>query len=157
VAKTLTGARLLFDIRGFLPEEYVDSGNWRRGGLLFRMTKAAERWLFRSADGFVVLTDRAREMLFPDGAAGKPVEMIPCCISAGTAARRPRAVRAELDVSGVSYSSTSAARRVLPDARNGGASPSRVSEPQFRARADAGTGGADGRGLERAGFGAVSA
>ncbi len=102
LAKALTGARLLFDIRGFLPEEYVDSGNWRRGGLLFRLTKAAERWLFRSADGFVVLTDRAREMLFPDGAAGKPVEMIPCCISAErTAPRGDRdAVRAELGVPG---------------------------------------------------------
>lgn len=100
-AKRLTGARLLFDIRGFLPEEYVDSGNWRKGGLLFRLTKAAERWLFRSADGFVVLTDSAREMLFPDGAAGKPVEMIPCCISAERIAPRGDrdAVRAELGVS----------------------------------------------------------
>lgn len=101
VAKRLTGARLLFDIRGFLPEEYVDSGNWRKGGLLFRLTKAAERSLFRSADGFVVLTERAREMLFPNGAAGKPVEMIPCCISAERIAPRGDrdAVRAELGVS----------------------------------------------------------
>ena len=102
VAKKLTGARLLFDIRGFLPEEYVDSGNWRKGGLLFRLTKAAERSLFRSADGFVVLTESAREFLFPNGAAGKPVEVIPCCTSAErTAPRDDRdAVRAELGVSG---------------------------------------------------------
>jgi glycosyltransferase involved in cell wall biosynthesis len=102
VTKRLTGARLLFDIRGFLPEEYVDSGNWRKGGLLFRLTKAAERSLFQSADGYVVLTERAREMLFPDGAAGKPVEVIPCCISAErTLPRGDRdAVRAELGVSG---------------------------------------------------------
>ncbi|HET8773772.1 MAG TPA: glycosyltransferase family 4 protein [Thermoanaerobaculia bacterium] len=101
LAKTLTGARLLFDIRGFLPEEYVDSGNWREGGLLFRLTKAAERFLFRAADGFVVLTDAARKMLFPDGAESRPVEMIPCCISAErTAPRADRdAVRAELGVS----------------------------------------------------------
>jgi glycosyltransferase involved in cell wall biosynthesis len=101
VAKKLTGARLLFDIRGFLPEEYVDSGNWRKGGLLFRLTKAAERTLFRSADAFVVLTDRAREMLFPDGAGGKPVEVIPCCMSPERAAPRGDrdAVRAELGVS----------------------------------------------------------
>jgi glycosyltransferase involved in cell wall biosynthesis len=102
VAKKLTGARLLFDIRGLLPEEYVDSGNWRAGGLLFRLTKAAERWLFRSADGFVVLTDRAREMLFPDGGGGKPVEVIPCCTSAERIVPRGdrHAVRAELGVSG---------------------------------------------------------
>lgn len=101
LAKTLTGARLLFDIRGFLPEEYVDSGNWRKGGLLFRLTKAAERFLFRAADGFVVLTDAARKMLFPNGAEGRPVETIPCCISAERAAPRGDrdAVRAELGVS----------------------------------------------------------
>jgi glycosyltransferase involved in cell wall biosynthesis len=106
VAKKLTGARLLFDIRGFLPEEYVDSGNWRRGGLLFRLTKAAERSLFRAADGFVVLTDSAREMLFPTSSSerpgGKPVEVIPCCLSAERIAPRDDrdAVRAELGVSG---------------------------------------------------------
>lgn len=101
VTKKLTGARLLFDIRGFLPEEYVDSGNWRKGGLLFRITKAAERSLFRAADGFVVLTERARQMLFPHGTAGKPLEVIPCCTSAERmAARGDRdAVRAELGAS----------------------------------------------------------
>jgi glycosyltransferase involved in cell wall biosynthesis len=101
VAKKLTGARLLFDIRGFLPEEYVDSGNWPKDGVLFRLTKAAERSLFRSADGFVVLTDRAREMLFPTG-SDRPVEVIPCCTSAKhTEPRNDRdAVRAQLGVTG---------------------------------------------------------
>lgn len=101
VTKMLTGARLLFDIRGLLPEEYVDSGNWKEGGLLFRITKAAERRLLRSADGFVVLTESARAMLFPDGAAGRPVEVIPCCLSAARTAPRDdrEAVRAELGVS----------------------------------------------------------
>lgn len=102
LTKALTGTRLLFDIRGLLPEEYVDSGNWRKRGLLFRLTKMAERWLFRSSDGFVVLTNRAREWLFPDGAGGKPVEVIPCCLSAArTVPRGDRdAVRTELGVAG---------------------------------------------------------
>lgn len=101
LAKKLTRARLLFDVRGFLPEEYVDSGNWRKGGLLFRWTKAAERWLFGAADGFVVLTESARTTLFPSGAAGKPVEVIPCCVSAERIAPRSDrdAVREELGVS----------------------------------------------------------
>lgn len=105
LAKKLTGqptsARLLFDVRGFLPEEYVDSGNWRKGGVLFRWTKAAERWLYDSADGFVVLTESARKTLFPNGAAGKPVEVIPCCVSAERIAPRSdrEAVRKELGVS----------------------------------------------------------
>ncbi|HEV7763866.1 MAG TPA: glycosyltransferase [Thermoanaerobaculia bacterium] len=99
LVKKVTGTRLLFDVRGFLPEEYVDSGNWMKGGALFRLTKMAERWLFASADGFVVLTDRARETLAPV-TANKPVEVIPCCVSAER--RLPRtdrdAVRRELGI-----------------------------------------------------------
>lgn len=104
LAKRLTGARLIFDIRGFLAEEYVDSGNWLAGGLLFRLTKAAERFLFRAADGFVVLTERAKEALFPHGSGGRPVEVIPCCVSeerffaASQTARET--IRAELGLSG---------------------------------------------------------
>jgi glycosyltransferase involved in cell wall biosynthesis len=82
LAKKLTGARLIFDIRGFLPEEYVDSGNWPKDGALFRLTKTVEHWLYRSADAFVVLTERARETLFPTGAGGRPVAVIPCCVTA---------------------------------------------------------------------------
>jgi glycosyltransferase involved in cell wall biosynthesis len=102
LAKWRTGARLIFDVRGFLAEEYVDSGNWRAGGLLYRLTKAAERWLYRSSDGFVVLTDRAKETLFPEGAGGRPVEVIPCCVDRerfAAAARSDRdSVRKELGI-----------------------------------------------------------
>lgn len=108
LAKQVTGARLLFDIRGFLPEEYVDAGLWRDGGLRFRGTKAVERHLMAGADGFVVLTKRAQELLFPgcDGkdARGRPVEVIPCCVDSArfeAAAALPRAeLRASLGFSG---------------------------------------------------------
>jgi glycosyltransferase involved in cell wall biosynthesis len=80
LARMMAGGRLIFDIRGLLAEEYVDSGNWRAGGLLYRWTKAVERWLIRRADGFVVLTESAREVLFPGGAGGRPVEVIPTCV-----------------------------------------------------------------------------
>ncbi len=105
LAKKLTGARLIFDVRGFLPEEYVASGNWPKDGALFRLTKAAERWLYQSADAFVVLTARARETLFPTSSrerpAGRPVEVIPCCVSAERIAPRSDrdAVRRELGIS----------------------------------------------------------
>jgi len=77
LAKRMSGARLIFDYRGALAEEYVDSGNWRAGGMLVRMTKAAERRLLRAADGVVFLTERAREAL------PVPVEVIPCCVDSG--------------------------------------------------------------------------
>lgn len=95
LARPLTRSRLIFDIRGLMAEEYVDAGAWPAQGLLFRLTKAAERWLLGSADGFVVLTHRARALLFPSAtgagaenewatgeseAQGRPVAVIPCCV-----------------------------------------------------------------------------
>jgi glycosyltransferase involved in cell wall biosynthesis len=84
LAKRLSGARLLFDIRGFMPEEYTDAGVWPAGGYLYRGTKRVERYLLANSDAFVVLTERARAILFADGAEqdarGRPVEVIPCCV-----------------------------------------------------------------------------
>jgi glycosyltransferase involved in cell wall biosynthesis len=80
LAKRIAGGRLIFDIRGFLADEYVDSGNWPARGLPYRLTKMVERWLYRAADGFVVLTERARATLFAGGTAGRPLEVIPCCV-----------------------------------------------------------------------------
>jgi glycosyltransferase involved in cell wall biosynthesis len=88
--KRLTGARLLLDVRGFMAEEYVDAGSWPAGGLLYRTTKRVERLLVRAADGVVVLTHKARDLLhqwYPRELAGKPVEIIPCCVDVGRMAR----------------------------------------------------------------------
>ncbi|HWS56713.1 MAG TPA: glycosyltransferase [Pyrinomonadaceae bacterium] len=80
--KRLTGRPFIFDIRGFLPEEYVDAGVWPEGGRLYRVAKRVERRLLDAADGFVVLTEKARDILFPGHAApgARPVEVIPCCV-----------------------------------------------------------------------------
>jgi len=76
--------KLLFDIRGFFPEEYTDAGVWPKNGWLFRTVKRVEKWLLKEADGFVVLTEKARDILFPQNAGvdkdGRPVEVIPCCV-----------------------------------------------------------------------------
>lgn len=84
LAKRRAGGRLLFDIRGFMPEEYTDAGVWPEGGTLYRGVKRVERFLFKSADAFVVLTEKAREILFPGRTEtdekGRPVEVIPCCV-----------------------------------------------------------------------------
>lgn len=78
--------KLLFDIRGFMPEEYTDAGIWPEGGILYRTAKRVEWWLMKEADGFVVLTEKAREILFPESKdtgrdhLGRPVEVIPCCV-----------------------------------------------------------------------------
>jgi len=70
--------KLIFDIRGFFPEEYTDAGVWPENGLLFRGAKRVERWLMKVSDGFVVLTEKAKSMILADET--RPVEVIPCCV-----------------------------------------------------------------------------
>jgi len=78
--------KLLFDIRGFFPEEYTDAGVWKENGGLYKTVKRLEKWLLKESDGFVVLTERARQILFPESretgfdALGRPVEVVPCCV-----------------------------------------------------------------------------
>ncbi len=78
--------KMIFDIRGFMAEEYTDAGTWKPNGILFRTLKRVERWLMHEADAFVVLTEAARKVLFPESREtgrdrlGRPVEVIPCCI-----------------------------------------------------------------------------
>ncbi len=78
--------KILYDIRGFVPEEYVDAGLWQENGWLYRAVKRIENWLMRESDAFVVLTEKAREILFPESRKtgfdkhSRPVEVIPCCV-----------------------------------------------------------------------------
>lgn len=86
LAKRISGGRLLFDIRGFFPEEYTDAGVWPENGYIYRVVKRVERYLFTATDGFVVLTEKARGLLFPGRTEtderGRPIEVIPCCVDA---------------------------------------------------------------------------
>ncbi len=99
VLKRLTGAKLLFDIRGFMAEEYVDAGRWRAGGVLFRLTKRVERALVRAADGLVALTRKGKELLerwYPHETRDKPFQVIPCCVDfRGLPSNGPQPVRTE--------------------------------------------------------------
>src|SRR5207245_998834 len=51
LVKPWSGSRLIFDIRGLMPDEYVDAGIWSKHGLRYRLTKRAEKWLLDAADG----------------------------------------------------------------------------------------------------------
>lgn len=107
-AKKLKGGQLVFDIRGFMPEEYTDAGVWPENGYLYRGLKRVERYLLRVSDAFVLLTEKARDIVFPGCSDtdnfGRPIEVIPCCVdferfeSAGQASRE--SLRAELNVTG---------------------------------------------------------
>jgi glycosyltransferase involved in cell wall biosynthesis len=83
VLKRLTRAKLLFDIRGLMAEEYADAGVWPPDGALFRLTKYVERVLVEAADGIVVLTEKARQLFlrwYPHEIADKPLMVVPCCV-----------------------------------------------------------------------------
>ena len=83
LAKRARGSACL-RIRGFMPEEYTDAGVWPEGGALYRGVKRVERFLFASSGAFIVLTEKAREILFPGrrdwDERCRPVEVIPCCV-----------------------------------------------------------------------------
>jgi glycosyltransferase involved in cell wall biosynthesis len=78
------GARLLFDVRGLLADEYADIGHWRVGDARYRVTKAVERLLFRRADALVMLTETIKGQLVATEPAlrhrADDITVIPCCV-----------------------------------------------------------------------------
>jgi glycosyltransferase involved in cell wall biosynthesis len=94
VAKRLTGARFLFDMRGFWADERVDGGLWRREGRLYRLAKSIERLLLGGADHIVTLTEASVAELaaFAGMKASTPVTVITTC--ADLERFRPPPVRA---------------------------------------------------------------
>lgn len=81
--KRVTGARFLFDIRGFWADERTDGGLWPAGGWLYRAAKRVERAMLRGADHIVTLTQSSVPALrqFPglDGHDHAPISVITTC------------------------------------------------------------------------------
>jgi glycosyltransferase involved in cell wall biosynthesis len=82
-ARGSSGARFLFDMRGFWVDEKVEAGHWTAGGALARIGKYWECRFFRSADAIVSLTAegvRAFPTLGYRVSASVPIEVIPTCV-----------------------------------------------------------------------------
>jgi len=82
--KRQSGTPLLFDMRGFWPDQKRDGGRWAANGLLGRMLyarwKAHEARLIGAADHIVSLTDAAqREIERWPAYRGSAISVIPCC------------------------------------------------------------------------------
>lgn len=73
----LRKAKLIFDMRGFWPEEKVDAGVWGKGGILYGIMKALEKKMLRRADEVVVLTEAARSIIVRQHES-KNISVIPC-------------------------------------------------------------------------------
>lgn len=80
VAARPFGAVLLFDMRGFWPDERRDAGAWGRGHPSYVLWKWIERLLLRAAGGVVTLSAAGMEILLAEGLLppGTPREVIPC-------------------------------------------------------------------------------
>lgn len=80
--RRILGAKLLFDIRGFWPDERVDGGLWPKDGALYRTSKRLERNFFRAADHVVTLTQASvpviEEFGYWDGTPPS-ITVIPTC------------------------------------------------------------------------------
>jgi glycosyltransferase involved in cell wall biosynthesis len=79
----LLGARLIYHNEGFYPDEQVDAGVWLAGSFSHRLARMLERNLYTRADGTIVMSNRAREVIesIPAlGRAGTPVVVVPSCV-----------------------------------------------------------------------------
>jgi glycosyltransferase involved in cell wall biosynthesis len=82
-------ARLVFDMRGFWPEERVELGIFHPQGALYRAAKLLESRLLAAADHVVVLTESAKSILREREAKARlsaphvrevSMTVIPCCV-----------------------------------------------------------------------------
>ena len=81
------GVRLLFDMRGFWPEEKTEGGSWNLLNPVFRLVyrhfKRLERRLLSEADAIVSLTEVGKaELLRRPELRGeaKRIDVVPCCV-----------------------------------------------------------------------------
>lgn len=80
--KRLTGAKYVFDMRGFWADERVDGGLWQRSSRMYRVAKWFERRFLLSADHVVSLTHSAvRELTRFEylHRCMPPITVIPTC------------------------------------------------------------------------------
>jgi glycosyltransferase involved in cell wall biosynthesis len=61
--RRLVPVKFLFDMRGFLPDEYVESGHWTRDRWEYRLAKRLEGRCLRAADSVVVTSEGMRRMV----------------------------------------------------------------------------------------------
>jgi glycosyltransferase involved in cell wall biosynthesis len=98
-------AKIVFDMRGLLAEEYVGGGLWKEGGMSFNLVKRAEKRMLEISDAVVVLTNKHLELNRTLGVAGRdvPMEVVPCCVDTDRFRRMPEEaarLRRELGLGG---------------------------------------------------------
>lgn len=91
-----TGAKFVFDMRGFWADERVEGNLWSRGGLLYRVAKRCEAGFLRAADAIITLTRSAKIEIeqFPIFNHRPPmITVIPTCVDLTRFKIRPKSSR----------------------------------------------------------------
>lgn len=91
-----TGAKFLFDMRGFWADERVEGGLWHQGSLLYRVAKWCEARLLRAADAIITLTRSAKTEIERFAILGhRPplITVIPTCVDLTRFQDRPKSAR----------------------------------------------------------------
>jgi len=98
LARGICGAKVIFDIRGLVADEYVDAGIWRERGAVYRTIKWVERIGIAGAEQIVVLTERMFDWLVESKMADPArIEVIPCCADLSRFNGKSDKVEAETD------------------------------------------------------------
>lgn len=74
--------RFIFDMRGFMLDEYLEGGMLNRTSPLLRAGRFLERRVFKTADAIITLTHRSVSVLRQPERIGDrkvPIHVIPCC------------------------------------------------------------------------------
>ncbi len=71
--------KTIFDMRGFMADEYADIGYWSRRSLKYYLVKFFEKQFIKTYDFIVVLTTDAENILHTWGRS-QNIKVIPCCV-----------------------------------------------------------------------------
>ncbi|WP_414430026.1 glycosyltransferase family 4 protein [Alcanivorax sp. IL3] len=112
LAKRLTGARFLFDMRGFWPDQRAEGGRWPQHKwlykLLFILWKKKEARFIKESDAIVTLTEAARSEInkWPSY-NGAPISVVPCSVDLNQFRILPESnrkeIRSSLDIPADAY------------------------------------------------------
>jgi glycosyltransferase involved in cell wall biosynthesis len=104
IGMTLAGLlrlKMVYHNEGFYPDEQVDGGVWQFGSFPHRLARSLEQRLYARADGIVVLSHRAREVIesLPAVCSRRtPTVVVPSCVDLDKFCRPEAAGRSSGDV-----------------------------------------------------------
>lgn len=75
ILKKIYKANLLFDTRGFWPDEKLDRAGWHKSSFKYRFFKSAEKTFLSKSDAIVCLTNEAKEIYLSENKDLSPEDL----------------------------------------------------------------------------------